>query len=156
MVKTFYKIAGWICCGCILVLFVLGFAFSLRSPQVIWPSKWLHPGYSYEQWNALLAAHASPKGMALFIENCTMLLGNFLSVIMAGILALRLCWREVPAKYAAAICLAGAALGGVLVWNNYHAEWYLSYMLLSFPLAEALAWIAYTLATFAFGRSAAE
>lgn len=70
MVHRFWKAAGWLGCAVTGALFVLAF---LLCSQPIWPEHFLFPGYSYAQWQALLAG-PHPAGPArIHSEKYTMI-----------------------------------------------------------------------------------
>ena len=151
MDHRFWKAAGWLGCIVTAVLFVLAF---LLCSEPVWPEHFLHPGYSYEQWQGMLAELAEqPAGLALFVQNCAFLLDHFLLAELGLCLLIRLSWRELPLKYGVGVLAAGLLLGCGLLYHNYHVVWYKTYMVLSFPLAMALAWLVYSLAAFCKNRA---
>lgn len=149
MVYRFWKAAGWLGCAVTGALFVLAF---LLCSQPIWPEHFLFPGYSYAQWQAMLA-EPHPAGPALFVQNCVFLLDHFLLAELGLCLMIRLSWRELPLKYGLSLVAAGLLLGCGLLYYNYQTVWYKTHMLLSLPLALALVWPVYSLMVFCKKRA---
>lgn len=73
MVHRFWKAAGWLGCTVTGALFVLAF---LLCSEPIWPEHFLHPSYSYAQWQTLLAG-PHPAGLLL---GCGLLYYNYQTV----------------------------------------------------------------------------
>ena len=143
MVQRFWKIFGWICCILTILLFAAGRILCAGPAGAIQPEWFLHPVYSSSQWEVLTLGGEALTGPGYFVQICTFALDSFLSAALIICIGIRLSWREVPLRYALGLLAAGLLLGCGLLYGNYRAAWYQTYMLLSFPFSLALVWLLY-------------
>lgn len=145
MVQRFWKIFGWVCCILTVLLFAAGWILCAGPAGAIQPEWFLHPVYGPSQWEVLTSGGETLSGPGYFVQICTFALDFVLLAALGICLVIRLSWREIPLRYALTLLAAGLILGCGLLYCNYHAVWYQTYMLLSFPLSLALVWLLYAL-----------